>query len=261
MSEIFHIGSPDVGQAYRELRQRVTELCSGLSPEQWDLHTPHCPDWTIRETLAHLAGIVDDGINGNLEGVTTEPWTAAHIAKRADNSGPEILEEWNTWAPFVEDRATNVGLGFAQMVFDAVTHEHDLRFALNQPDARDSTALSIGLHFLQNWLPARAEKAGVLCPQIIVNDTLFRTSGPHLPFASNPTQQLTSDRQTRSGTPLFANPAPGALCFTGSMFDVVRSIGSRRTLDEIAALDWSGDPRGILSLLLPFTPPATALGE
>jgi uncharacterized protein (TIGR03083 family) len=232
MSEIFAIGNPDVGQAYCELRERVTELCTGLSAEQWERKTPHCPDWTIRETLAHLTGVVDDGINANLEGVATEPWTAAQIAKRADKTGPEILDEWNTWAPFVEDRATNVGLGFAQMVFDAVTHEHDLRFALAKPGARDTEALRIGLHFFQVRLPVMAEKVGVLCPQIVVD-----------------------------GAALFANPAPGALCFTGSMFDVVRSIGSRRTLDEIAALNWSADPRAVMSLLLPFAPPATALGE
>jgi uncharacterized protein (TIGR03083 family) len=232
MSEIFDIGSPDVGQAYCEIRERVTELCTGLSPQDWERVTPHCPDWTIRETLAHLAGVVDDGINGNLEGVATEPWTAAQIAKRADKSGDEILEEWNTWAPFVEDRATNVGLGFAQMVFDAVTHEQDLRFALGKPGARDSTALRIGIFFFQRRLPGNAEQAGVICPQIIVD-----------------------------GTPLFADPAPGALTLAAPMFDVIRAIGSRRTLDEIASLNWSGDPRAVMSALLPFAPPATALGE
>jgi uncharacterized protein (TIGR03083 family) len=261
MTEIFQIGSPDVGQAYCELRKRVTELCTGLSAEQWEQKTPHCPDWTVRETLAHLAGVVDDGINGNLEGVATEPWTAAQIAKRADKSGPEILEEWNTWAPFVEDRATNVGLGFAQMVFDAATHEHDLRFALAKPGARDSEALRIGLHFFQVRLPASAEKAGVPCPQIIVDGIPLRTGGPHLRFASSPTRGFTSDRQAGSGTPLFANPAPDALTLSASLFDVIRSIGSRRTLDEIATLNWSADPRAVMSLLLPFAPPATALGE
>jgi uncharacterized protein (TIGR03083 family) len=232
MSEIFDIGTPDVGEVYCELRARINELCTGLSAQEWERITPHCPDWTVRETLAHLAGVVDDGINGNLEGVATDKWTAAQIAKRADKSGEEILEEWNTWAPFVEDRATHVGLGFAQMVFDAVTHEHDLRVALGKPGARDSEALRIGLTFFQARLPASAEKAGVLCPQIIVD-----------------------------GTPLFANPASGALTFTGSLFDVVRSIGSRRTLDEIASLNWSADPRAVMSALLPFAPPATALVE
>jgi uncharacterized protein (TIGR03083 family) len=232
MSEIFDVGSPDVGQAYCELRGRVNEICTGLNAEEWERITPHCPDWTVRETLAHLAGVVDDGINGNLDGVATDAWTAAQIAKRADKSGPEILDEWNTWAPFVEDRATEVGLGFAQMVFDAATHEQDLRFALAKPGARESEAFRIGLAFFQKRLPAGAEKAGVLCPQIIVD-----------------------------GTPLFANPAPGALTLTASMFDVIRSIGSRRTLDEIAALNWSADPRAVMSVLLPFAPPATALGE
>jgi uncharacterized protein (TIGR03083 family) len=232
MTEIFAIGTPDVGQTYFELRERVNELCQGLSTTDWERVTPHCPDWTIRETLAHLAGVVDDGINGNLEGVATDAWTNAQIAKRADKSGPEILEEWNTWAPFVEDRATKVGLGFAQMVFDAVTHEHDLRFALTKPGARDSEALRIGLAFFQSRLPAMAEKGGVLCPQIIVD-----------------------------GLALFTDPAPDALVLTASMFDVVRSIGSRRTLDEIVSLNWSADPRTVMSVLLPFAPPVMALGE
>ncbi len=232
MSEIFDIGNPDVGQTYCELRERVSQLCTGLSAQEWERVTPHCPDWTVRQTLAHLAGVVDDGINGNLEGVATDPWTAAQIAKRADKSGEEILDEWNTWAPFVEDRATNIGLGFAQLVFDAVTHEHDMRFALGKPGARDSQALRIGLTFFQSRLPTSAEKAGVLCPQIIVD-----------------------------GTPLFANPAPGSLTLTASLFDVIRSLGSRRTLDEIASLNWSSDPMSVVSVLLPFSPPATALGE
>ncbi len=184
-------------------------------------------------TVAHLAGVVDDGINGNLEGVASEAWTAAQIAKRADVSGPEILEEWNTWAPFVEDRATKVGVGgFGQMIFDADTHEHDLRFALNKPGARDSVALRIGLAFFQKRLPNNAETAGVLCPQIVVD-----------------------------GTPLFADSASGSLTLSASMFDVVRSIGSRRTLEEIASLEWSADPRAVMSALLPFAPPALALGE
>jgi uncharacterized protein (TIGR03083 family) len=232
MSEIFDVGAPDVGQVYCELRERVGEFCAALSTEDWERVTPHCPDWTVRQTLAHLAGVIDDGLNGNMEGVTTEAWTAVHIAKRADNSGPEILKEWNTWAPFVEDRATSVGLGLSQLVFDAVTHEHDLRFALGIPGARDSDALRLGLYFFQQRLPANADKAGVPCPQIIVD-----------------------------GRPLFAHPAPDALVLTASLFDTVRSIGSRRTLDEIAALDWSADPRAVMSLLLPFAPPTTALGE
>jgi uncharacterized protein (TIGR03083 family) len=232
MSAVFDIGNPDVGQAYCGVRERVSELCAGLSQQEWERVTPHCPDWTVRQTLAHLAGVVDDGINGNLGGVATDPWTAAQVAKRADKSGQEILEEWNTWAPFVEDRATNIGLGFAQMVFDAATHEHDLRFALGKPGARDSEALRIGLTFFQRRLPASAENAGILCPQIIVD-----------------------------GIPLFADPAPRSLTLNASMFDVVRAIGSRRTLDEIASLDWSADPRAVMSVLLPFAPPTTALGE
>ena len=40
----------------------------------------------------------------------------------------------------------------AQMVFDATTHEHDLRSALGQPGARDAESIVVGLGFMESAL-------------------------------------------------------------------------------------------------------------
>ena len=182
------------------------------------------------QTLAHLVGIVDDGINNNMVGVTTPPWTKAHVDKRADKLGPEILEEWATYAPFVEARATNEGMRLSQLLFDAVTHEHDLRFALTQPGARNSDAVAVGLGFLVSRFEAREGGSPI---HIIVDGMPVGTAA------------ATADKPTLSTT----------------AFDVIRSFGSRRTASQILSLDWSDDPSELLDRLVPFGLPLTPINE
>lgn len=220
----------DVGVAYRETRARIVALLADNTAAQWELPVPHCPDWTVRDTLAHLAGVVDDGINGNMAGVATDAWTAAHVAKRASATGPEILLEWTTFGPFVDDVATQRGLALAQLLFDTVAHEHDLRFALRRPGGRDSDAMRIALHFATTRLAERRSETGYL--QIVIGGNF---SYPDLP----------DDART----------------LRASMFDAVRTFASRRSIDQILAMDWSADPTAILPVLLPFPPPAVAIGE
>jgi uncharacterized protein (TIGR03083 family) len=221
--------SIDVGAAYRDLRLRILGLVEGLTDEAWERPVPHCPEWTVRETLAHLAGIVDDGINNNMVGVTTPPWTAAQVAKRADHTGPQIAEEWATWAPFVEARATERGMAMSQMLFDAYTHEHDIRHALGQPGARDSTASLVSLGFLAG---RAATREGGYPIQVSLG-----------------------------GVDMFDGCAVDAPRMSASAFDVIRSIGSRRSRSQVEALTWSRPPGDLLDALPAFGYPRTAIAE
>ncbi len=223
--------SLDVGAAYRSLRGRVTEILSNISAERWEQSVPHCPAWTIRETLAHLAGVVDDGIHGNMTGVATDAWTQAQVDKRADLSGLEILEEWNTYAPFVEARASEKGLALSQLLFDAVTHEHDLCFAVDVVGARDSDALAVGAHFLAIAVPKRLLDRGLPGVTLNVGGRVLHDAGVE------------------------------ALTVTASKFDFVRSFGSRRTLNQVRELQWSAPPDGVFEHMMPFAPPAQHLAE
>jgi uncharacterized protein (TIGR03083 family) len=214
----------DVGGAYRGVRERITAMLSPIDPSAWEQLVPHCPEWTIRQTLAHLVGVVDDAVNGNLAGAGTDEWTKIQVDKRADISGPQLLEDWNTFAPFVEERFTKIGLAGAQGVFDVVTHEHDLRFAFNQPGARDSDAVWVGIAFIQNRMSAKIALEMVLdeievpCPDVT----------PMLTLESTP-------------------------------FDALRTFSSRRTETEIRALKWSADPVAVLANV-PFALPNERFG-
>ena len=221
--------SVDVGAAYRGVRERIVELTSAISLGDWERDVPHCPGWSVRQTVAHLGGIVDDAPNGNMAGVATDPWTAAQVEKRVGWTGAEILEEWTTYAPFVDARATELGLGLAQLVFDAVNHEHDLRHALGQPGARDSDAVWVAAHFVSANIKARLE-ARSLEPIGIVVD----------------------------GEPLTSRHP---LELHGSVFDVVRAGCARRSLGQIHRMQWTGDPTAYVDQLFPFTPPSHDIDE
>jgi uncharacterized protein (TIGR03083 family) len=225
------LSTVDVGAAYRQTRERITSLLENATVEQWEKTVPHCPEWTVRQTIAHLSGVVDDALNNNMEGVTTEPWTQAQIDKRADISGEAILEEWNTYGPFVDDRATQLGMKLSRLLFDTVTHEHDIRYALGQPGGRDGDALQIAAGFLAPEIAGHVGKKELGPITFVVNGETLHDGGPD------------------------------AVVLSTTLFDFVRSLGSRRSINQIRALNWSRDPGAIVEHLFPFSPPTIDIPE
>ena len=49
--------------------------------------------------LSHVAGIPDDVLAGRLDGVATDPWTAAQVERNRDLSVDGLLERWDEQAP------------------------------------------------------------------------------------------------------------------------------------------------------------------
>jgi uncharacterized protein (TIGR03083 family) len=215
----------DAGAAYRGVRERVTGLLSDLDPTGWEQRVPHCPEWTIRETLAHLVGVVDDAVHGNLAGAGTNEWTRIQVAKRVGIPGATLLDDWNTYGPFMEGRLSQMGLAAAQGVFDAVTHEHDLRFALGTPGSRESDAVWVAAHFVHTRMASRANIGLIL-----------------------------------DGFEALPEGSPATVTFIGSAFDAIRIFASRRTEAQIRGLNWSGDPSSVLNAT-PFGVPTVELTE
>jgi hypothetical protein len=228
----------DVGAAYRDLRGRITLLMADRTESEWEAVVPHSPEWTIRQTVAHLSGIVDDALNGNMAGVATDPWTAAQVSKREGIPGPSILEEWNTYGPFVDARSTEVGLQLAQLLFDATSHEQDLRFALQAPGGRDATSMMVATYFMVKNVTEKATALGAGSVGLFIDGI-------------DVVAEIYGDRDSSGAD----------LTLRASAFDFVRSFGSRRTIPQILALNWTGDPTALVQKALPFQVPAATLVE
>jgi uncharacterized protein (TIGR03083 family) len=141
----------ELGTVYEGGRRRTLELVADLDDRAAATPVPACPEWSVHDVVAHLAGVCADIMAGNVAGATTDPWTAAQVDARRERSFGEIVAEWDDVGPqgaaFADDFPGRLG---NQFITDATVHEHDLRGALGRPGVRDSDGVRIGAEFLVN---------------------------------------------------------------------------------------------------------------
>ena len=154
------LSTEQVCEAYTELRVRVTELMQSLSLEQSKTVVPHCPQWTVKDCLAHMVGVPEDVINGQMEGVASEAWTNRQVQRHAQDSVADLLAVWESNAPVFAKILPNIPQPvISQFMFDQTTHEHDIRKAVGQPGGRDTLAVAVAEGFIRNSLAQQSDPA------------------------------------------------------------------------------------------------------
>ena len=115
----------DLGATYRTSRLRIADLVDDTVA---DRPVPATPAWPVHDVVAHLAGVMHDVATGNLEGVTTDPWTAAQVERARGKSVTQVIDEWAGGAPAFEQFLSSAdGVNASAAVFDVHAHETDLR--------------------------------------------------------------------------------------------------------------------------------------
>ena len=89
----------DLGASYRAARLRVAVL---VNDDLADRSVPATPDWNVHAVVSHLYGVLTDVSSGNLEGVTTAPWTSAQVERCRGKSVAQVIEERAAIAPGFE---------------------------------------------------------------------------------------------------------------------------------------------------------------
>jgi uncharacterized protein (TIGR03083 family) len=219
--------TPPAGRVYRDLRIRTSDLIADLADGAAGRPVPACPEWRVRDLVAHLVGVVGDVLTGNLDGVSTHPWTQAQIDARREVPVAGLLDEWAAKGPLLESRL-DAAPGATQLIFDAATHEQDLRVALNRPGV-DPDASAIALRFVARAFPQAAAGWEPL---------LIEPTDGGAPF------------RTGDGEPR------GVL--RGTSMELVRCLSGRRTVAQLRQMRWEGDADKWLPAFEwgPFRPPA-----
>ncbi len=159
MSE-FLLSVQQVCDAYSELRTRVADLMRSITTEQALAVVPHCPQWTVKDCLAHMIGVPEDVITGQMDGVATDAWTDRQVQRHKQDSVSDLLAIWEANAPVFAKILPNIPQPvLSQFVFDQTTHEHDIRAALSKPGARESMAVAVAEGFLRNSLSKNGDPA------------------------------------------------------------------------------------------------------
>ncbi len=218
---------PDTPRLYAETRQRIGGVIADATGSE---RVPACPEWTIKDLVAHMTGVCADILGGRLDGVGSESWTQRQVDERGDKSLEDIFGEWNDVGPQVEAIMPNFAPADAQLVMDVVTHEHDIRGALKMPGSRDDEAVRVGLE----WL---ATNLGRELPAVRVK----ADEGDDLVFGSGDVQAT----------------------IRAPRFELLRALTGRRSEEQIATFAWEGDYKQHLDLFRqgPFEIATQAIDE
>lgn len=244
----------DLAAAYTQVQERLADvvLDAGIDVET---PVPACPDWSVRDVIAHHTGVVADVVSGRaleLFGVFTifDQWrdeqvarardemTARQVTERAGRTIEHLVAEWrgesvalrailrgerpNPVAPYIGNILIN----------DVVVHETDIRAALGLPRAPESAALSLALVGYGFSLAYRLRALGL--PAVVVD-----YAGKERQFGEGEVgARLRADRH-----------------------ELVRVLAGRRTREQIRALDWDGDPGPYLDILSEYGPVDTPTAD
>jgi uncharacterized protein (TIGR03083 family) len=236
----------DLAGAYADARRRLQQLVAGLDDTGLMAPVPACPDWTVRDIVAHLAGIAEEAVSGtyfagaadawNDAGLAAQrdQWTASQVRSRRDRPVSVMLAEWADAAAALEailagavprPPGSPAWLTSAP-VADLAVHLHDVRGAIGLPGDRDAPATGLGLRIYARWLGERLAL------------------------------------RLRAGQPEWVEGSgQPAVALAAEPFELFRAISGRRSVDQVRALAWDSDPEPFLDVLSPYPMPAAPLVE
>jgi len=244
---------PDLAAAFTEIRRSLAEQLAALGEEDWRAPIPTRPSWSVKDTLAMLSGFAEALILGRWTDDYSDAWSdgslrdklhesfEAMIAERRDRTGPDLLAEWEANAPRLQrmmagDEPFPPGTqAFAPWgyLWAVVQNAHNIWSALGVvAKAREAEATRLCLESAVIWLDMRLQATGL----------------PALRIRAGNREWVVGDG------------APGATVSAAS-FDLFRALSGRRSMDQIRAFSWEGDPEPYLPVFSPFELPKEAVVE
>jgi Mycothiol maleylpyruvate isomerase N-terminal domain len=223
------VTNASIEQDYLAAQASFLALVAELADDDWATGVPCCPGWTVRDVLSHVAGIPDDVLAGRLDGVATEPWTAAQVERNRSLSVPDLLARWNEQTPGFA--AAMQAMRQDRPPIDCHAHEHDVRQALNRPGTRDHRIVATAVAgMLDGW------------------------DGP-APLIVEFVDGSIAGNVADTSAVVLSDVTP---------FEIFRSRLGRRSRAQVESYGWSGEPDQIASVIdhwFSFGPATTPIIE
>jgi hypothetical protein len=243
---------PDLAEAFREIRLALYDDLVVATPQQWTASIPIRPQWTVKDTVAMLAGFAQALIEGRWTEDYSDSWSdhairdRLHttldglIAERRERTGDELLKEWDGHCAKLERMlagdepfppGTHPFVAWSYL-WATVQNSYNIWAALGISKTRSFKATILCLESAVMWLDMRLQATGA----------------PALRLRAGTTEWVVGD-----GTPAATVSAPA--------FELFRALSGRRSLDQIRAFDWDGDAERFIDVFSPFEPPKEAFVE
>jgi len=202
--------------AYESSRDRIAALASELSDESLGATVPCCPEWTVKDLVGHLTGLLEDRLAGRMPTQGFEEWTHAQVARYRGESIDDVLAAWQS-LPVQRDDAPP---SLAALSFDVVSHEHDLCQAVGVVGDRTSFSVHVGAERARERMGAQI--AAAAAPGVLVT--------------------------TASGTALVEGVGE-PIALETSDYHLMRLVTGRVSHAQAASMAWSAEPTLVLDAL------------
>jgi hypothetical protein len=219
------MGDTDPWSLYAATRDRLVELFRA-TPASAEHSVPLTPAWTVRDTAAHVCGINADVASGRRTQLGTDERTSHQVAIRAHLRLDDICDEWLSHEAAMRTAIEEDPFLGERLAADLVVHLHDLQHAVGVPIRRDDTAtVAAAGTYATVVVELVPQRCGIAIGVDLETGARFGPAG-----------------------------ASGVLTVRATPWDFLRSVTGRRSRDQVAALDWSGDPSPILDHFCPSGP-------
>lgn len=210
--------------AYHAARESLTRLLE-QHPDSSSLPLPACPDWTVRDTVAHLVDICRLAQGWLVDGPAPLP---------GPDAGPgfhDLLAEWAERGQAAEALLVDTVQFTGPLILDVYSHELDIRRVLEVPPPDDHPAAPRAMKTAVGGFTGSVHAHGLPALRIEVPGASWVVG---------------------AGEPV--------VTVRGHRHDLYRSLTGRRSLEQIAALSWSASPAMWLPAFEwgPFQPPLKA---
>ena len=230
----------EIQDLYAAQQQALLDLVLGAG-DRTTATVPACPDWTVRDVLAHVVGLARDASTGSIPAIDLlEQWrdqevasardvmTGVQVDRGADRSVDDLATEWRDLLPTLSPMLSGAvpfpapapfGLN-AVLVTDLAVHDQDVRGALGVPRDADAPGTSLALATYGFGVDYRIRQLGLPALRLRYDDR-ERDLGPGEPGAT-----VSADR-----------------------FELLRALAGRRSREQILAYDWHGDPDPYVAII------------
>jgi uncharacterized protein (TIGR03083 family) len=198
---------------YAATRARIRTLLQDVTDAEADAIVPACPDWSVRNLVAHLAGVCRDLVEKNHPTGDVQAWVDRQVAERATRSVVSLLDEFDEFGPGFEELIVKRPDARGGLLYDIVAHEHDAASALGRRAERDTEGVRLSIDIMAALIDGDLARAGL------------------------PAVRLSDGRNTwevGTGEPGFSVSAPDT-------FELMRFLGSRRSLAQMRTFAIDGD--------------------
>jgi hypothetical protein len=206
----------DHGEIWLATRQRVRGLLAGRTPADMSRPVPAMPGLTVRDVLSGLAATGAAALDGDIRATYRNPGGGRAPDTRTD---AELLSAWDAQAAGIAALVRDDPLA-GRLLIDLVTHEHDLRGALDCPGARADDAVAIAVELLAGEFAARLRAVGAPALRLTCEQWGYETAQP-----------------------------PVRAILVADRFELFRGFTGRRSAAEVRRWMWSDDPGPYLPYL------------